>query len=76
MQKFKQNEMKIAFLIREINVCGGTHKQFLKLLEYTDLQNISFIVITKSLDYDKTYSGFKKYEDRLYVYDEMTILNF
>lgn len=26
----------IAFLISELNICGGTHKQFLKLLEYTE----------------------------------------
>lgn len=61
--------MKIAFLINEINVCGGTHKQFLKLLEYIDAQGIDYKVITKILDYDKTYPGFKRFEDKIYVFD-------
>ncbi len=70
--------MKIAYLINEINVCGGTHKQFMKLLEYTERQNISFIVVTKFIDFDKTYPGFVKFKDRIIVYrpnDYPDILN-
>lgn len=61
--------MKIAFLINEINVCGGTHKQFLKLLEYADAQGVDFKVVTKNLDYEKTYPSFKKFADRIFVFD-------
>lgn len=34
----------IAFLISELNICGGTHKQFLKLLEYTEKEVRIFIL--------------------------------
>lgn len=61
--------MKIAFLINDMNVCGGTHKQFLKLLEYSDAQGVDFKVITKVLDYEKTYPGFRKFQDRTFVFD-------
>lgn len=61
--------MKIAFLIYDINVCGGTHKQLLKLIEYTERQGTDFIIITKKLDFDKTYAGFSKYANRIKVYN-------
>lgn len=53
----------IAFLIGSLDVRGGTHKQFLKLLDYTYSQNISFIVVTTNYDENKTYPGFLKYKD-------------
>jgi glycosyltransferase involved in cell wall biosynthesis len=57
----------IAFLINELNIRGGTHKQFLKLLEYTESQQIDFFVVTKEVDYEKTYPGFSKFADRIKV---------
>lgn len=62
--------MKIAFLIYDINICGGTHKQFLKLLDYSSKQGIEFTVVTKKLDLSKTYVGFNQYKDIIQVYDE------
>lgn len=61
--------MKIAFVIYDINVCGGTHKQLLKLIEYTERQGQDFVIITKTLDLDKTYIGFKKYADKIKVFN-------
>ena len=61
--------MKIIFVIYDIDVCGGTHKQLLKLLEYTERQGRDFIIITKKLDLDKTYDGFRKYSNKIKVYD-------
>lgn len=57
----------IAFLINELDIRGGTHKQFLKLLEYTDSRNVDFYVVTKKLDFDKTYPGFRRFADRIKV---------
>lgn len=61
--------MKIAFVIYDINVCGGTHKQLLKLIEYSERHGQDFVIITKKLDLDKTYVGFKKYADKIKVYN-------
>lgn len=57
--------MKIAFLISELNVCGGTHKQFLKLIEYTERQGVDFFILTRNFNVEQTYSGFAKYADRV-----------
>jgi glycosyltransferase involved in cell wall biosynthesis len=57
----------IAFLINEINIRGGTHKQFLKLLEYTEKQQIPFTVITRNLDFDRTYPGFLHFKDKIKI---------
>lgn len=54
----------IAFLINELNVRGGTHKQLLRLVEYADSKNIEFVIITKVLDYSKTYPEFLKYKEK------------
>lgn len=59
----------IAFIIYDINVCGGTHKQLLKLIEYTERQGQDFIIITKKLDLDRTYEGFRRYKDKIFVLD-------
>lgn len=58
----------IAYLINELNICGGTHKQFLKLLEYTESQGEDFYIITREVDLEKTYPGFKKYADRIRLF--------
>jgi len=59
----------IAFVIYDIDVCGGTHKQLLKLIEYTDRQGQNFKIITKKLDLNKTYDGFKRFAGKIEVYD-------
>lgn len=59
----------IAFFIKEIDVRGGTHKQLLRLLDYATSKAVKFVVITRSVDYDKTYPGFKKYDKVIKVLD-------
>lgn len=58
----------IAFLILDLDICGGTHKQFLKMLEYTEKQGEDFYIITRKLDLSKTYPGFSKYADRIRLF--------
>lgn len=55
----------IAYLIGELNICGGTHKQFLKLLQYTEKQGENFYIITRDVDLSKTYPEFGKYTNRI-----------
>lgn len=57
----------IAFLINELDVRGGTHKQFLKLIEYASKNNYEFKIITKKVDFNKTYPGFKNFSDRISI---------
>lgn len=59
----------IAFLIRDLNVRGGTHKQFLKLIEYAASQGEPFYIITMELDLDRTYPGFRKYAHHIRVFE-------
>jgi len=59
----------IAFLINDLDIRGGTHKQFLKMLDYMSSTEIDFIVITRVLDFDKTFPGFKKYVHKINVID-------
>lgn len=58
----------IAFLINELNIRGGTHKQFLKLLEYTASVTDDFFIITKAVDFNKTYPGFKVFENKIRIF--------
>ena len=58
----------IAFLINELDIRGGTHKQFLKLLEYTAARTDDFYVVTKSVDLTKTYPGFQPFKDRIRLF--------
>ena len=60
----------IAYLINELGVRGGTHKQLLKLVEYTEQQGREFCIITKTAEWDKAYAGFMKYKDRTYIVGE------
>lgn len=57
----------IAFLIGSLDVRGGTHKQLLKLLDYTYNKRIPFIVVTNIYDEKKTYPGFLKYKDLIKI---------
>lgn len=61
----------IAFLINELDIRGGTHKQFLKLLEYTSLRTDDFIIITKCVDFNKTYPDFKKFKSKVKIFNEV-----
>jgi len=61
----------IAYLINELDVRGGTHKQLLKLLDYTADRKIDFFVLTKRVDYAQTYSEFGKYRDKIIVLQEL-----
>lgn len=60
----------IAFLINSLDVRGGTHKQFLKLVQYTEKQKIDFCIVTKKIDLDQTYPEFKQYVDRVRILNE------
>lgn len=51
--------MKISLLINELNICGGTHKQLLRLSQYLQKQDHDVTIITRYFDLDKTYSEFK-----------------
>ncbi len=57
----------IAFIIANLDIRGGTHKQFLKLLDYTAGITDDFIIVTYKVDYAKTYPGFSKYKDKIHV---------
>lgn len=53
--------MKITLLINELNIRGGTHKQFLRLCEYLRSSNVDFEIVTKYYDMEKTYPEFKEF---------------
>lgn len=57
----------IAFLIGSLDIRGGTHKQFLKLIDYTAGITDDFIIITYKVDYAKTYPDFGKYKDKIRI---------
>lgn len=59
----------IAFLINELDIRGGTHKQFLKLIEYVDRHTDDYIIITKKVDFEKTYPGFKNFENKIRIFN-------
>ena len=53
--------MKVAIVINELNIRGGTHKQVLRLCEYLEEQKIEMLLLTKYYDPEKTYPEFEKY---------------
>ncbi len=57
----------ITFLINELNICGGTHKQFLHLVKYINNKHINFQIITTNYNREKTYPEFKQFENRIHV---------
>jgi len=59
------------FLISDLAVRGGTHKQLLKLIEYYDEQNIDFKIITNHLDFNNTYTGFLKYKNKINIIEQI-----
>lgn len=50
--------MKVAVVINDLMVRGGTHKQVLRLCEYLRDKNIDYQVFTKDYDATKTYPDF------------------
>ena len=50
--------MKISLLINELNICGGTHKQLLRLSQYLLKQGHDVTIFTRYFDLDKTYPEF------------------
>lgn len=61
------NEPMIAFLINELDVRGGTHKQLLQLIDYAASTNTPFKIFTTRYDAEKTYQGFKRHEHNIIV---------
>lgn len=54
--------MKVALLINELDIRGGTHKQFLRLSQYLRNENIDFTIITKYYEKNSTYPEFSEFE--------------
>lgn len=54
--------MKVEILVNEINICGGTHKQVLRLSDYLKREKISFQLLTRYYDEEKTYKDFKNFK--------------
>ena len=51
--------MKIAVVVNELDIRGGTHKQVLRLCEYLIDNGHDVAIYTKYFDLKKTYPGFK-----------------
>lgn len=50
--------MKIAVVVSELNIRGGTHKQVLRLCQYLRKKGNDVCIYTKYYDLSKTYSEF------------------
>ena len=61
--------MKVAVIVNELNIRGGTHKQVLRLCEYLQKKGIQLSLITRFYEPEKTYKGFENYDLR-YLYKE------
>lgn len=59
--------MKVAVIVNELTVRGGTHKQVLRLCQYLEEKKIDFVLCTKYYDPYNTYPEFAKYNP-LYLY--------
>lgn len=60
--------MKIAVIVNELNIRGGTHKQVLRLCQYLKEHNINFVLCTKIYESEKTYKEFESF-DIISLYD-------
>ena len=49
----------VSVLVNELDVMGGTHKQVLRFCQYLDGKDVEYKLLTKRLDYEKAYSGFR-----------------
>jgi len=59
--------MKIVYLINELSIRGGTHKQLLRLCQYSEKQGADFLILTKSYLTDLGYSEFKAFNNKIKV---------
>lgn len=58
--------MKITYLIDELSIRGGTHKQLLRLCQYSEKQNLDFEIINKSNNLQEFgYREFSTYNDKI-----------
>ena len=53
-EKFEREDehMKVAVIVNELTVRGGTHKQVLRLCQYLEKKEIDFVLCTKYYDPD------------------------
>ncbi len=65
----------ISLVINAIDICGGTHKQFLRLSEYLKSQEIEFEILTVYYNQDKTYPEFSQFEIKHIAKDKKKITN-
>lgn len=54
--------MSIGIIINELDICGGTHKQVLRLAQYLQKNKIDFEVITKYYDLSSSYPEFQQFD--------------
>lgn len=54
--------MKISLIIYELDVRGGTQKQFLRLCQYLSDKKIDFEIVTKYYDAENTYDEFRTFK--------------
>lgn len=54
--------MKIAIVVSNLNVRGGTHKQVLRLVEYLTKKGNDVTIYTYKYDLEKTYCEFSNYK--------------
>lgn len=54
--------MRVAVMVNELTIRGGTHKQVLRLCEFLKNQKVDFTLFTKELNYDLTYPEFGKFD--------------
>ena len=54
--------MKVAVIVNDLCICGGTHKQVLRLCQYLKRQGINFVLYTKYYEKDKTYPEFNQFK--------------
>ncbi|MFV0345418.1 MAG: glycosyltransferase family 4 protein [Bacteroidales bacterium] len=62
--------MKIIYITRDLSVRGGTHKQLLRLCQYTEKQGVDFEILTMSYIPSKSYEEFKVYDNRIRVVEK------
>lgn len=53
--------MKVALVINELDIMGGTHKQLVRLCQYLENKNVEFTIFTKKYLPEKTYSELTSY---------------
>lgn len=54
--------MKVAVLVNELDIRGGTHKQVLRFCQYLKAQNVDFKIYTKYCDISKSYPEFANFD--------------